>query len=52
MMQLSSNNDDSSLCYDVINTHQILKFDKFGDFSSDIDYNSRRRILRCYHPNN
>ena len=25
MMQLSPKNDDSSLCYDVIITHQILK---------------------------
>ena len=43
MMQLSSN--DSSLCYDVIITHQILKFEKFGDFSCDIDYNSRTDIF-------
>ena len=44
MMQLSSKNDDSSLCYDVIITHQ--KFDKFGDFSCDIDYGSRIDIFR------
>ena len=41
MMQLSSKNDDSSLCYDVIITHQ-----KFCDFSSNIDYNSRTDIFR------
>ena len=46
MMQLSSKNDDSSLCYDVIITHQKFKIDKFGDFSSDIDYNSRTDIFR------
>ena len=41
-MILSSKNDDSSLCYDVIITHQkFLKIDKFGDFSCDIDYNNR-----------
>ena len=45
-MQLSSKNDDSSLCYDVIITHQILKIDKFCDFSSDIDYNSKTDIFR------
>ena len=45
MMQLSSKNDDSSLCYDVIIINQNLKIDKFGDFSCDIDYtNSDRRI--------
>ena len=43
MMQLSSKNDDSSLCYDVI---KILQIDKFGVFSSDIDYNSRTDIFR------
>ena len=41
-MQLSSKNDDSSLCYDVIITHQNLKIDKFDD----IDYNSRTDIFR------
>ena len=46
MMQLLSKNDDSSLCYDVIITHQKFKIDKFGDFSSDIDYNSRTDIFR------
>ena len=38
MMQLSSKNDDSILCYDVINTFKT-NIDKFCDFSSDIDYN-------------
>ena len=46
MIQLLSKNDYSSLCYDVIITHQKFKIDKFGDFSSDIDYNSRTDILR------
>ena len=46
MMQLSSKNDDSSLCYDVIITHQNFKFYKFGDFSCDIDYNSRTDVFR------
>ena len=32
MMQLSSKNDDSALCYDVNITHQNLKIDKFDDF--------------------
>ena len=49
MMQLSSKNDDSSLCYDVIITHQ--KIDQFGDFSCDVDYNSRTDVFRgvIYH---
>ena len=46
MMQLSSKNDDSSLCYDVIITHQILKIDKFGDFSSDIAFKTEMDIFR------
>ena len=46
MMQLSSKNDDSSLCYDVIITHQNFKIDKFGDFSSDIDFNTKIDIFR------
>ena len=46
MMQLSSKNDDSSLCYDVIITHQNFKIDKFGDFSCDIDYDSRTDAFR------
>ena len=32
MMKLSSKNDDSSLCYDVIITHQNFKIDKLCDF--------------------
>ena len=46
MAQLSSKNDDSSPCYDVIITHQILKIDKFGDFSCDIDYSSSTGVFR------
>ena len=46
MIQLSSKNDDSSLCYDVIITHQNFEIDKFGDFSCDIDYSSRTDIFR------
>ena len=45
MIQQSSKKDESSLYYDVINAYQILKFDKFGDFSSDIDYNSRTDVF-------
>ena len=46
MMQLSPKSDDSSLCYDVIITHQILKIDKFGDFSSDIDFETKIDTFR------
>ena len=46
MMQLSSKNDDSSLCYDVIITHQNFKIDKFGDFSSFIDFKTKTNIFR------
>ena len=46
MMQLSLKNNDSSLCYDVMITHQILKIDNFGDFSCDIDYNRRAGVFR------
>ena len=46
MIQPSSKNDDSSLCYDVIITHQNLKKFKFGDFSCDIDYYSRTDLFR------
>ena len=52
MMQLSY---DSSLCYEKMMTHhfamtsslliEILKIDKFGVLSSDIDYNSRPDIF-------
>ena len=45
-MQLSSKNDGSSLYYDLIITHKILKIDKFGDFSCDIDYNSSTGVFR------
>ena len=38
MIQLSSINDDSSLCYYVMVTYQILKIFNFDDFSSDIDF--------------
>ena len=46
MMSLSSKYDDSSLCYDVIITHQNLKIDKFGVFSSDIDFKTKMDIFR------
>ena len=46
MMQLSSKNDDSSLCYDVVITHQNFKIEKFGDFSSAIDFNTKMDIFR------
>ena len=46
MMQSSSKNDDSALCYDVIINHHILKIDKFGDFSSDIDFKTKMDIFR------
>ena len=35
MRKLSSKNDNSSLCHDVIITHQNFKIDKFSDFSCD-----------------
>ena len=47
MIQLSSKNDESSLCYDVIIARiKNFQIDKFGDFSSDIDYHSRTYIFR------
>ena len=46
MMHLSLKNDDSSLCYDVIITHQNWKIDKFDDFSSDIGHNSKTAVFR------
>ena len=46
MMQLSSKNDDSSLCYESSLLIKILKIDKFGDFSCDIDYSSRTDVFR------
>ena len=46
MMRLTSKNDDSSLCYDVIITHQKFKIDKFSYFSSEIDFNAKMDIFR------
>ena len=46
MMRLSSKNDDSSLCYDVIITHKNFKIDKFGDCSSDFDFKTKMDIFR------
>ena len=46
MMQLSSKNDDSSLCYDLIITHQNFEIEKFGDLSCDIDYNCMTDLFR------
>ena len=46
MIQLSSKNDNSSLCYNVIITHQNFIIDKFGDFSSDIDFNTKIDIFK------
>ena len=45
MMQLSSKNEDSSLCQAIIITHQNFKIDKFVDFSCDIDYNSSTGVF-------
>ena len=45
MMRLSSKNDDSSLCYDVIIKHNF-KIDKFGDFSREIGFNTKMDIFR------
>ena len=50
MIQLSSKNDESSLCYYVIIMQQKLKIDKFDDFSSDIDFNSKLNILEILAP--
>ena len=46
MTLLSSKNDNSSLCYESSLLIKILKIDKFGDFSCDIDYNSRTDVFR------
>ena len=43
MMHLSSKNDDSSLCYDVIITLQILKIYKFDVISLIINQCDSRR---------
>ena len=48
MLQLSSKNDHSSLCYDVIITHQKYKIDKFGDFSSEIDFTTTKGVQKVY----
>ena len=45
MMRLSKN-DDSSLCYDVVITHQNFIIDKFGDFSSDFNFKTKMDIFR------
>ena len=45
MLQLLSKKDYSSLCYDVIITHQKFKIDKFVDFSSDSDFNSKTDVV-------
>ena len=44
MIELLSKNDASSLRHNIIITH--LKIDKFCDFSSDIDYNSKTDVFR------
>ena len=46
MMQLSLKNDDSSLCYNVIITHQKFLNWQIFDFSSDIDFNTKIDICR------
>ena len=43
MAKLSSENDDSSPCYDVIIKHQNFKN---RHFSSDIDFNSKTDVFR------
>ena len=45
MMQLSSKDDESCLMTSSLGT-KILKIDKFGDFSCDIDYNCRTYVFR------
>ena len=44
MMQLLSKNDDSSLTSSL--RRKNLKIDKFGDFSCNINYNSRIYVSR------
>ena len=46
MMQLSSKNDDASLCCDVIITHQNFKNGQIWCFSSDIDFKTKMDIFR------
>ena len=50
MMQLSSKNNYSSLCYDASLLINILKIDKFGAFSCDIDYNIGQTYLEMLSP--
>ena len=45
-MQLSSKNDDSSLCYESSLRIKNFKIDKFDYYLSDIDYHSRTDIFR------
>ena len=46
-IQLSTRNDYSLLCYDVIISHQKnLQIDKFDGFVSDINYNSKTDAFR------
>ena len=45
MIQLSSKNDDSSLDYDVIITHQKVENSKICNFPSDINYNSETHVF-------
>ena len=45
MMQLSSKNDDSFVMTSSL-LIKILKIDKFGNFSCDIDYNSKTDVFR------
>ena len=40
MIQLSSKNDDLSLCYDVMITHH-----NFCNFSNEFDYNSKTDVF-------
>ena len=46
MLRLSSKNDESSLVMTSSLHIKILKIDKFGDFSCDIDYHSRTNVFR------
>ena len=48
MKQLSSKNDGSSFCYDVIvmMTSTFLKLTNLMIFRVDIDYNSRTDVFR------
>ena len=46
MIQLSSKNDESSFVMTSSLLIKNFKIDKFGDFSSHFDYNSRTDIFR------